>query len=137
MHHDHTPHAAAPLPHTGEFVFRRVTSLDAWLAHAWDRGVRTDQIDALETLHVQTRNSAYELAVVAGAEGRMLVRGGRYFPEWTAVSYLGCSLGGALLMRHVVHPGFRMEFYSGGRRIVTSPVRGVRRDAATRPSAVS
>lgn len=137
MHQDAARHGHAADRETGEFVVRGVTSLDAWLAHDWGSGVRTDSLEALEALRVETRNSVYELVVLAGGDGRLLVRGGRYFAEWTTVSYLGCSLGGALLMRHAVQPGFRMEFYSGGRRIVTSPVRAVRRGAAVRPTSVA
>ena len=111
-------------------------SLDQWLAHAWDDGVRTDELDDLEMLRVQTRNSSYELAIVSARSGHLLVRGGRYFPEWTPVYFLGCSLGGGLLKRHAVHPGLRMEFYWAGRRVVTSPVQAIGREAASRPSAV-
>ena len=129
-----SPHAAREVA-TGELFVVAGESLDRWLAYSWDDGVQTDELEALETVRVHTQNSSYELATLSGCRGQMLVRGGRYFPEWTPVHFLGCSLGGGLLKRHAVHVGLRMEFYWGGRRVLTSPVHAIGRDAAARPSA--
>lgn len=128
------PHAA-PDHDTAEVRVRRGQSLDQWLAHSWSGGVQTDELEDLETLRVETRNSSYELAIVSRGTGHVIVRGGRYFPEWTPVYLLGCSLGGGLLKRHAVHPGLRMELSWAGRRIVTSPVHAIGRNGASRPSA--
>ncbi len=129
----HPPHVARDLD-TAEHPQLRPQLLDDWTARSWDAGVQIGQIEDLDILRAYTRNSSYELAVAAGCQGEMLVRGGRYFPEWTPVHFLGCSLGSALLKRHTVHVGMRMEFYWSGRRIVTSPVVAIRRDVMTRPA---
>lgn len=138
MHIRPLPHHAAPASQetTGEWVLSGEV-LDQWLARSWDDGVRPDQLASLELLPVQTRNSSYELAIMAGCDGHVLVRGGRYFREWTPVYFLGCSLGGALLKRHSLHPGLRMEFGWGGRRVITSPVCSIGWNTAGRPSAAS
>lgn len=128
-------HTATAADQTTERLLLRGELLDQWLAHSWDDGVRPDQLESLELLRVQTRNSSYDLAILSGCSGQVLVRGGRYFPEWTPVYFLGCSLGGALLKRHSLHTGLRMEFGWGGRRVITSPVCAIRAIPVPRPSA--
>lgn len=100
-------------------------TLDRWLAGPWDRGVQVDELEQMHVLRVRTRNSSYELAIAEGVPGEVLVRGGRYFPEWTRVHLAGSSLGGGLLKQYGVHIGFRLEFYWNRRRIVTSPVQSI------------
>lgn len=127
------PHPASAID-TGEFCVLGGESLDTWLRRSWDDGVQTQDVEDLSVLRVHTRNSTYDLVVVSGGVGQMLVRGGRYFPGWTPVCFLGCSLGGGLLKRHSVHVGLRLEFYWGDRRIVTSPVAAIDRHEAARPA---
>lgn len=120
------PHTSSPAGlATGEVAGLRTGTLDRWLSHPWENGVQVDTLEDLQALRVETVNNTYDLAIVSGQKGAILVRGGRYFPEWTAVQFVGCSLGGGLLKRYGVHVGFRMEFYSDGRLIITSPVRAI------------
>jgi hypothetical protein len=100
-------------------------TLDRWLEYPWDRGVQIDALEDLHALRVRTRNNVYQLAVVASEPGEVLVRGGRYFPEWTRVHFAGSSFGGACLKRYGLHVGLRMEFYWQGRRVITSPVHAI------------
>ena len=111
-----------PADETGEIPVAPGKSLDSWLVRDWDDGIHIDGVEELHALRVITRNNAYELTVLHGGEGNVLVRGGRFFPDWTRAQFLGCSMGGALLKWHAIHPGMRMEFYALGRRIITSPV---------------
>jgi hypothetical protein len=122
MRPDIPPAAPGTAGDTGDVTVVRVGTLDGWLSHTWDEGVQIDHLPDLHALRVETINSTYDVAIVSGARGEVLVRGGRYFPEWTSATFLGCSMGGGLLKRHGVHIGLRLEFYCGGRRIVTSPV---------------
>lgn len=108
----------------------RCTTVDTWMSYSWEHGVQVDEIADLHALRVETRNSTYDIAVVSGRTGEVLVRGGRYFPDWTPAVFLGCSLGGALLKCNGVHVGLRLEFSLAGRRIITSPVYAVSRGAA-------
>lgn len=110
---------------TGELPVVRLGTLDRWLSHPWETGVQIDRLEDLQALRVETLNNTYDLAIVSAQRGEILVRGGRYFPDWTPVQFVGCSLGGGLLKRYGVHVGFRMEFYSAGRLILTSPVRAI------------
>lgn len=88
----------------------RAAMLDAWAEGDWPEGVRIDRLAELETLAVRTAYSVYEITVLNGSKGEVLVRGGQYFPEWTPAILSGCTLGGTFLKRGGIVPGMRMEF---------------------------
>lgn len=94
--------------------------LDFWTRRTWDDGVQIDQLRALDRLQVRTRNSVYDI-IVSGT-GDVMVRGGRFFPEYTRAVILGSSLGGAFLKLGGIYRGFSMEIIFNGTRIVTSAV---------------
>ena len=94
--------------------------LDAWSDSEWNDGVQIDQIEELTTLAVQTSNSLYEITVLNGHTGEVLVRGGEFFPERTAVRLEGSTCGGSILKRRGIYVGLRME-------IVPQPVELVSR----------
>ena len=99
--------------------------LDSWSKREWDDGVQIDQLPDLETLAVETMNSMYEITIVAGHSGDVLVRGGQFFPEKTPAHLSGATFGGSFLKLRGIYLGMRMEFLHEGRRIVTSPVRSI------------
>ena len=59
--------------------------LDAWSDSEWNDGVQIDQMEELTTLAVRTTNSLYEITVLNGHTGEVLVRGGELFPVRTPV----------------------------------------------------
>ncbi|HXH06713.1 MAG TPA: hypothetical protein VNI83_08990 [Vicinamibacterales bacterium] len=99
--------------------------LDTWSSASWDHGVQLEELGELERLVVRTQHSVYEIIVLPGGTGEVLVRGGRYFPVFTQAVLDGSSAGGTFLKRRGVYPGLRLEFVSGTRRVVTSPVRTI------------
>ena len=120
----HDTPLAAETP--GEVTRVEQITLDAWTGCAWrERGLQLDGVEPLEVLRVRTRNSTYELAPAGDEPGAILVRGGRYFPDWTRVHLAGASLGRGCLKRNGIYAGFRMEFYWAGRRVVTSRVQSI------------
>ncbi|PYU17951.1 MAG: hypothetical protein DMG30_29700 [Acidobacteria bacterium] len=101
--------------------------LDAWSDSDWNDGVQIDQIQELTTLAVRTTNSLYEITVLNGRTGEVLVRGGEFFPVRTPVRLEGSTCGGSILKKRGIYVGLRME-------IVPQPVELVSRvehDAAT------
>jgi hypothetical protein len=96
------------------------TILDAWFDSEWNNGVQIDQIEELTTLAVQTTNSLYEITVLNGHTGDVLIRGGESFPERTPVRLDGSTCGGSILKRRGIYVGLRME-------IVPQPVELVSR----------
>jgi hypothetical protein len=99
--------------------------LSAWSSHDWRGGVQLEELSALDQLVVKTENSTYEIILLSSATADVLVRGGAFYPVFTAARLAGSSLGGSFLKLRSVHVGFRMELSSERGFIVTSAVRSV------------
>ncbi len=112
----------------------RAVSLDQWSRQPWTNGFQVDQLLPLETLHIRTRNSTYELTVLTPATGEVLVRGGRYFPTFTRVTLAGSSLGGGCLKVRGVYVGFLVELLNDeGLTTRTTCVQDITRAVDQRP----
>ena len=83
--------------------------LDAWSDPEWNNGVQIDQMEELTTLAVRTTNSLYEITVLNGRSGEVLVRGGAFFPVRTPVRLEGSTCGRSILKRRGIYLGLRME----------------------------
>lgn len=84
--------------------------LSNWSDSDWDNGVQIDRLPELTTLAVRTSNSLYEITVLNGGAGEVLVRGGRFFPERTPAKLNGSSFGGSILKWRGIYPGMKLEF---------------------------
>jgi hypothetical protein len=110
--------AAAP-------ILDAVAAVD-WSTLDWSHEVRVNQRSAFDRLSVKTENHWYEVLVVDGEAGDVLVRGGKFFPVFTAARLIGSSLGGSMVRLRCINPGFQIEFaIKGGRSVITSPVQNV------------
>jgi hypothetical protein len=96
--------------------------LDNWTEDSWTDGVQIDKFDDTKTLLVRTRNSLYEITIIEGRSGEILVRGGRFFVELTPARLTGATLGGCFCKMRGIYVGFRMELNKDGQRTITSPV---------------
>jgi hypothetical protein len=99
--------------------------LDTWAKDPWDNGVQIDKMEELEKLAVRTQNNLYEITVLNGRTGEILVRGGTFFPETTPARLAGATLGGSFCKMRGIYVGFRMEISANGQRIITSPVQTI------------
>ena len=115
--HQRPSESATPVPASGV--------LSAWSNHDWRGGVQLEELSALDQLVVKTENSTYEIILLSSATADVLVRGGAFYPVFTAARLAGSSLGGSFLKLRSVHVGFRMELSSERGFIVTSAVRSV------------
>ena len=97
--------------------------LDNWSKDPWTNGVQVDRMEDMEKLVVRTWNSLYEITIIDGPSGEILVRGGKFFPELTAARLAGATLGGSFCKMRGIYAGFRMEFNANGERTVTTPVK--------------
>jgi len=82
--------------------------LDTWSSHSWTEGIQLETIEDMEKLVVRTENSVYEMTVICGRTGDILVRGGRFFPEFTEARVAGSSLGGSFLKLRGIYVGFNL-----------------------------
>jgi len=112
---------------TRETDTRPAVTLDAWSRHDWSDGLQIDRLAPLETIEARTRNSVYELVILDGRNGDVLVTGGQFFPTSTRVRLNGCTAGGSCLKWRGVYCGFRLEFQVGTEVVVTTRVQSVAR----------
>jgi len=99
--------------------------LDTWASHAWTDGVQLETLQDMEKLEVGTENSVYEVTVISGRSGDILIRGGKYFPEYTPARLAGSSLRGSFLKLRGIYIGFNLEIHFEQKMIVTSRVRTI------------
>jgi hypothetical protein len=86
---------------------------------------------AFETIVAKTGSSVYELIVLRGERGKMLVRGGQHFTTFCHVVFVGSMRHGGAVERHTIGIGLRMEFYFENMVIVTSAVQSLSRRSTT------
>jgi hypothetical protein len=99
--------------------------LDKWSKQPWTNGLQVDRMEDMEKLEVRTRNSLYEITIIEGHSGEILVRGGQFFPALTPARLAGATLGGSFCKMRGIYAGFRMEINANGRRTVTTPVESI------------
>lgn len=99
--------------------------LNNWCGDRWTNGVQIDLREDMEKLAVRTRNTLYEITIIEGRTGEILIRGGRYFPELTPARLAGATLGGSFCKMRGIYVGFMMELTVQGRRFVTTPVESI------------
>jgi hypothetical protein len=88
-------------------------------------GVALQSFEAGTVLNVITRHSRYRLVVVDPVQKRVLVTGGRLFPENTEVRFEGATAGGSLVKVGWIGVGLRFEMSLGRQRITTSRVESI------------
>jgi len=99
--------------------------LDTWSQDPWTNGLQIDDREDMEKLSIQTWNSLYEITIIEGRSGEVLVRGGQFFPELTSARLTGATLGGSFCKMRGIYVGFRMELQADGQRFVTTPVESI------------
>ena len=99
--------------------------LSKWCEDPWSNGVQVDLREDMEKLAVRTGNTLYEITIIEGRTGEILIRGGRFFPELTPARLTGATMGGSFCKMRGIYVGFRMELNVQGRRFVTTPVESI------------
>ena len=102
--------------------------------------IHVDSCAAQRTILVTTCSSVYELVVLRGDQGDVLVRGGTHFTEETRVLFLGSIADDGSEEPRTIGIGLRMKFFCGEQFVVTSPVQSLSNDnvsAASRECAAA
>jgi hypothetical protein len=99
--------------------------LDSWAERAWTDGLQLEHLADLESLSIRTCNNTYDITVLCGRTGDVLVRGGAFFPTYTPARLAGASLGGSFLKLRGIYVGFSMELHVERSAIVTSRVQSI------------
>jgi hypothetical protein len=92
-----------------------------------DETVRLNCCAQFERLLVITRHSRYDVIVLRGEHGDVLVRGGHLFPSFRRARLDGSTAGGTALKLGSIDAGLHLELNIGGERITTSTILAVRR----------
>ena len=87
--------------------------------------IYVDSCPPQETIVVTTRSNVYELVVLRGERGDVVVRGGKHFSEVTRVLFLGSMADDGSLKSHTIGIGLRMKFVCGAQVVITSPVQSL------------
>ena len=95
-------------------------------------GVLVDILQPKARVVVTTRNSLYHFVVIDGADRRVLITGGKLFPEPTELLLEGATTDVGIIDPGWISVGLPITLSAGLRRITTSRVESV----AFEPSAV-
>jgi len=95
----------------------------AWLADT----LQLDSCPELEWITVKTCRSLYDVVVLSGDSGHVLIRGGDLFPEFRRATMTGARLGGVAVKLGAIVVGLRLEFVVDGMPVVTSRVQAISR----------
>ena len=115
----------APTAGTNSVVPKQCT-LDGIVDAVSDRdGIGLREVEPLGTLLARTENSVYRIIPLEVGSSRILIQGGRFFPEPTEVRLAGSGFGGSFLKLGWIGLGLRMEILWDGQRIITSRIRTV------------
>ena len=82
---------------------------------------------SFERIAVRTQRSDYELVVLPGESGEVLVRGGRYFEQFRRAWLAGSTFGGSSIRARTIEVGGRLELRADGATFVTSTIQAVSR----------
>jgi hypothetical protein len=102
--------------------------------------IHIDSCGTRHTIVVNTRSSVYELIVLGGDHGDVMVRGGTHFTDFQPVRFLGSTADDGSFVPRMIDIGFRMRFAFGDRVIITSAVHSLSRldtNAASQQCAAS
>jgi hypothetical protein len=116
----------APEPSSNGYRIPRICTLDGFVEETnRSQGIQITQLEPLSKLCVETQHSLYQITVLIPSESKVLIHGGRFFPENTEAAVCGSSFGGSLIKSGWIGIGMRMEVLAGGRPIVTSQIRSI------------
>jgi len=99
-------------------------AFEDWMVPS-DDAIQLDSCRAFDWVVVQTSSSVYDLIVLPGHGGEVLVRGGRFLPEFQCARMVGSTDGGTLLKVKSICVGFRMELNVNGDRLLTSRIQAI------------
>jgi len=89
--------------------------------------IQLDSCRAFEWIVVTTRGSVYDLVVLPGDGGAVMVRGGRFFPEFRRATLTGSLVGRSAVKLRNICVGFPMELRVDKRPLITSRIEALSR----------
>jgi hypothetical protein len=109
------------------------TPIENWMEPLSVDAVELASCEGDERILVRTRYSTYEVIVLEGRLGDVLIRGGQLFPEFRRARVAGSSGCGSALREKAIDVGLHIELRAEGKCFRTSVVEAISRN----PSALS
>ena len=91
------------------------------------QGIDIRDLEPRVTLVVGTSHSRYNVTPVQAGDSRVIISGGRLFPEPTEARLAGSTFGGSLLKQGWIGIGMCLEIHRASGAVVTSRVRSIAR----------
>ena len=92
-----------------------------------DDAIDLKSCSELEWIAVRTRSSVYDIIVLSAEVGEVMIRGGRFFPEYRRAIMAGSIFGRSGVKLRSICVGLHMEFHFEGKSFVTSRIHAVSR----------
>jgi hypothetical protein len=80
-----------------------------------DEAIQLGSCPVFQWIVVRTRRSVYDIIVLSGDAGEVMVRGGRFFPEFRRATVVGSTFGGSAVRVGSICAGCRMELEVAGK----------------------
>jgi hypothetical protein len=128
MEHSSRNHVTEPPPSSRGDSAHGSTDARSFLVWRIDpacHGIHLDSCLPFERIAVRTRMSDYEVVVLPGNSGEVLVRGGRYFSEFRHARLAGSTFGGSAIRARTIEVGSWLELHVDETTIVTSTIQEV------------
>ena len=108
-------------------TLRDESTFDGSIAERLPDTLRLDSCPELEWITVKTQRSLYDIVVLSGESGAVVVRGGAFIPEFRSASFIGSLSSGIASNPGAVVVGRNLEFVVHGQSIITSHVQSFSR----------
>jgi hypothetical protein len=89
--------------------------------------VELDFCPELEWITVKTLRSTYDVVVLSGDTGAVMVRGGTLFPEFRCATITGSLFHGVAVKVRTIAVGLNLEFLVDGTSVITSRIQAISR----------
>ena len=90
-----------------------------------DDSIQLDSCPQFQWILMRTRRSVYDLIVLSGKAGEVMIRGGSFFPEFRLATIVGSTLGGSAVRLGSICAGCHLELHVDGKSFVTSRIETV------------
>jgi hypothetical protein len=92
-----------------------------------EQSIELDACSELEWFVVRTRRSLYDVIVIEGETGDVMLRGGHFVSGFRRATIGGSFFGGGDVKPGSICAGYRLEFCLDGKSFVTSRIESVSR----------
>jgi len=90
-----------------------------------DDTIQLDSCPQFQWILMRTRRSVYDVIVLSGEAGEVMIRGGAFFPEFQLATIVGSTLGGSAVRLGSICAGCHLELHVDGKSFVTSRIETV------------